>query len=32
VTQTRQALLLGLAFNLYRLRPSLFITRMSTEP
>jgi hypothetical protein len=31
-TQTRQALLLGVAFNLYRLKPSLFIKRMSTEP
>jgi hypothetical protein len=31
-TQSRQALLLGLAFNFYRLRPSRLIGRMSTEP
>jgi hypothetical protein len=30
--QTRQALLLGLSFNLYRLRPRHFWLRMSTEP
>jgi hypothetical protein len=32
LTQTRQALLLGLAFDFYRLRPSLTFGRMSTEP
>ena len=31
-TQTRQALLLGLAFNLYRLRHRYLPSRMSTEP
>ena len=31
-TQTRQALLLGVAYNLYRLKPSMLSTRMSTEP
>jgi IS5 family transposase len=31
-TQIRQAMLLGLAYNLYRLKPSLRIDRMSTEP
>jgi IS5 family transposase len=31
-TQTRQALLLGLAYNLYRLKPLIFSIRMSTEP
>ena len=31
-TQTRQALLLGVAHNLYRLKPSIFSIRMSTEP
>ena len=30
--QTRQALLLGLSFNLYRLRHRYFLLRMSTEP
>lgn len=31
-TQTRQALLLGVAYNLYRLKPSIFSKRMSTKP
>jgi hypothetical protein len=31
-TQKRQALLLGLSFNLYRLRHRYLFTRMSTEP
>jgi len=31
-TQTRQALLLGLSFNLYRLRHRHLFSRMSTEP
>jgi hypothetical protein len=31
-TRTRQVLLLGLAFNLYRLKPSLELGRISTEP
>src|SRR5271168_3947703 len=31
-TQTRQALLLGLSFNLYRLRHRCLFLRMSTEP
>ena len=30
--QVRQALLLGLSFNLYRLRHRYFFLRMSTEP
>jgi Transposase DDE domain len=30
--QTRQALLLGLSFNLYRLRHRYLFKRMSTEP
>ena len=31
-TQMRQALLLGLSFNLYRLRHRYLFSRMSTEP
>jgi hypothetical protein len=31
-TQKRQALLLGLSFNLYRLRHRCLFSRMSTEP
>jgi hypothetical protein len=31
-TQMRRALLLGLSFNLYRLRQRHFLSRMSTEP
>ncbi len=31
-TQKRQALLLGLSFNLYRLRHRYLVSRMSTEP
>jgi hypothetical protein len=31
-TQTRQALLLGVAYNIYRLKPSPLLGRMSTEP
>jgi hypothetical protein len=31
-TQMRQALLLGLSFNLYRLKHRYLFSRMSTEP
>src|SRR5487761_555999 len=31
-TQKRQALLLGLSFNLYRLKHRYLLSRMSTEP